>query len=193
MANKKLIYLLFLFFLAAFISACSKEVSCAKDVKVCPGGATVERVPPSCGFAACPDVVCTQDAKECPDGSFVSRVAPYCNFAECPANNTYMFIGDSRVSLECSVDEDCTLIRKKYGFSCCYTGICEIYDYAHKDFVAVNRQDYDMLRQENCPRQEECGPAPLCSTRVVNEHIKAKCISGVCDKPGGYPESYYYT
>lgn len=29
-------------------------------------------------------VFCTQDVKECPDGSYVSRVPPTCEFAPCP-------------------------------------------------------------------------------------------------------------
>lgn len=29
-------------------------------------------------------VVCTQDVKQCPDGSFVSRIPPSCQFAACP-------------------------------------------------------------------------------------------------------------
>lgn len=28
--------------------------------------------------------VCTQEVKQCPDGSFVGRVPPSCNFAPCP-------------------------------------------------------------------------------------------------------------
>jgi hypothetical protein len=28
-------------------------------------------------------VLCTADVKECPDGSFVSRIPPSCAFAEC--------------------------------------------------------------------------------------------------------------
>lgn len=189
MRNK--IILIFLFILIIFISACEKKVACAKDLKICPGGGTVSRVAPTCGFAPCPEVVCAQDVRSCPDGSFVKRVVPYCNFEECPANNTYMFISDSKLSLLCSTDDDCTLIRKNYGFSCCYTGVCDVYDYAHKDFISVNKADYDRLRSINCPAQQDCGPAPGCSLRFVNEHIKAKCIGGVCSKPGGYPESYY--
>jgi hypothetical protein len=30
------------------------------------------------------DVACTLDVKECPDGSFVGRVPPSCEFAPCP-------------------------------------------------------------------------------------------------------------
>lgn len=29
-------------------------------------------------------VFCTQDVKQCPDGSFVGRVPPDCSFAPCP-------------------------------------------------------------------------------------------------------------
>jgi len=34
-------------------------------------------------------VVCPQDVKECPDGSFVSRVPPNCEFALCPEQKEY--------------------------------------------------------------------------------------------------------
>ena len=30
--------------------------------------------------------VCTQDVKQCPDGSYVGRVPPSCEFAPCPGN-----------------------------------------------------------------------------------------------------------
>ena len=190
--KKRVVIIAFLFFLVLFISSCQKEVVCAQDVKICPGsGVTVERVAPSCGFAPCPDVVCAQDVNTCPDGSFVKRIAPYCNFEDCPSNNTYMFISDSKVSRLCTSDDDCTLIRQKYGFSCCYTGICEIYDYAHKDFVPVNWADFNKVRDLNCPKQQDCGPTPLCSLRVVNADIKARCVGGICSKLQGYPESYY--
>ncbi len=33
-------------------------------------------------------ILCAQDVKTCPDGSTVSRVPPFCNFAECPKNST---------------------------------------------------------------------------------------------------------
>lgn len=34
-------------------------------------------------------VVCLQDVKECPDGSFISRVPPRCEFAPCPEQKEY--------------------------------------------------------------------------------------------------------
>jgi hypothetical protein len=59
---------------------------CAADVKTCPDGSAVSRVPPSCDFAACPDenTVCTMEAKICPDGTTVGRMPPSCEFAPCP-------------------------------------------------------------------------------------------------------------
>lgn len=60
---------------------------CTLDVRVCPDGTEVARVPPSCEFAPCPNdepVQCTLDAKICPDGSAVGRVPPSCEFAPCP-------------------------------------------------------------------------------------------------------------
>jgi hypothetical protein len=35
------------------------------------------------GIAPDNEVFCAQDVRECPDGSFVSRVPPSCEFAEC--------------------------------------------------------------------------------------------------------------
>lgn len=31
--------------------------------------------------------VCAADVRECPDGSYVSRVPPSCEFAACPGSN----------------------------------------------------------------------------------------------------------
>ncbi len=51
------------------------------------------------------DIVCTLDVKLCPDGTYVGRIPPDCNFAECPSGNGFdlnqvLFkIGDFEVTL----------------------------------------------------------------------------------------------
>ncbi len=35
------------------------------------------------------DIVCTLDVKLCPDGTYVGRIPPDCNFAECPSGNGF--------------------------------------------------------------------------------------------------------
>lgn len=32
------------------------------------------------------EVLCTADVKMCPDGSYVGRIPPHCEFAQCPGN-----------------------------------------------------------------------------------------------------------
>ena len=62
---------------------------CTEEVKVCPDGSEVGRVPPNCEFAPCLSSnnieVCTDEAKLCPDGTEVSRNPRLnCEFDPCP-------------------------------------------------------------------------------------------------------------
>ena len=60
---------------------------CPLDVRDCPDGSSVVRVPPDCDFEECPPAACSSDILECPDGSTVVRVPPDCEFEDCPAGS----------------------------------------------------------------------------------------------------------
>lgn len=68
-------------------------VACTDDAKQCPDGSYVNRVAPSCDFAACPTpdtsgnppVACPMIAKQCPDGSYVHPEGPKCEIPACPS------------------------------------------------------------------------------------------------------------
>ena len=77
--------------------------TCTIEVKQCPDGSYIAKVPGTCEYQACPfapgipvkglssksapmsGTACAMDAKLCPDGSYVSRVPPSCAFAACPS------------------------------------------------------------------------------------------------------------
>ena len=43
-------------------------------------------------------VFCIQDVKECPDGSFVSRIPPKCEFAECPGEKEGILVASPKAN-----------------------------------------------------------------------------------------------
>jgi hypothetical protein len=51
-----------------FLSACTQPVACPLDLRICPDGSTVGRMPPDCEFAPCPGGteanLCTQEMRE---------------------------------------------------------------------------------------------------------------------------------
>lgn len=74
----------------------TKPGVCPMDIRRCPDGSAVRRIPPACTFSPCPPskpptpptppkpVICPQDIRSCPDGSAVRRVPPSCTFSPCP-------------------------------------------------------------------------------------------------------------
>ena len=58
------------------------DCPCPKDLKVCPFGPSVGRLPDTCEFPPC---ACPKDLHVCPDGSTVGRVPDDCEFVPCPS------------------------------------------------------------------------------------------------------------
>lgn len=79
----------------------------------------------------------------------------------------------------CEADADCILVDSGLGFRCCWAGACEQIDYTDGKWVAVNKGWFDRQRIEHCP--QDCGPAPLCAVRVLNDNYTAVC-NGICEK-----------
>src|SRR4030043_1736134 len=51
---------------------------------------------------------CTDDVKQCPDGTYVRRLPPYCNFAPCPGLCSIGFtIAPSQCNGTCATNADC--------------------------------------------------------------------------------------
>lgn len=49
-----------------------EQVFCTQDAKLCPDGSYVGRVPPSCGFAACPsEAPCEDETCQIPEGAIM--------------------------------------------------------------------------------------------------------------------------
>ena len=88
----------------------------------------------------------------------------------------------SNAEVFCERDADCLLVNEEYGFRCCWVGACDPVDYAGESWVAVNRAWFEGLREKNCPLVSECGPAPLCAVRAVNEDVVAACVDNACTK-----------
>ena len=82
----------------------------------------------------------------------------------------------------CLQDSDCQLINEDARFSCCYIEACIPIDYSEEKWVSANVAWFEDMREQKCPSKEECGPAPLCAVRAVNENFEAKCDSGECVK-----------
>ena len=98
-------------------------------------------------------------------------------------------IKEQVVSLKCNSDEECILINKDLGFSCCWEGACEEIDYSLDRYVAVNQDSFHSLRIKECPwvedkakRYEKCGPAPGCPVALINDNFVAKCVNNICTK-----------
>jgi hypothetical protein len=86
------------------------------------------------------------------------------------------------LNASCSNNTDCMLVDKKLGFGCCYAGACQPIDYAEKKWIALNKEWFQGIRAKHCPSPADCGPAPLCAVRVVNDNYLAKCVRNVCTK-----------
>jgi hypothetical protein len=84
--------------------------------------------------------------------------------------------------VSCSRDEDCQLVNKNHGFSCCWEGACEPIDYSLDKWIAVNNNWFSEQRAENCPTIDKCGPAPMCASKPINENFEAQCVNNVCQK-----------
>ncbi len=80
----------------------------------------------------------------------------------------------------CETDDDCRLVNAELGFSCCWAGACEQIDYSLEKWVAVNKDWYESEREKHCP--SDCGPAPGCAVRAVNENFTAVCSESICEK-----------
>lgn len=90
---------------------------------------------------------------------------------------------DSTIDVSCRQDSDCVLANKEQGFGCCYVGACESVDYSQEQWVAVNQSWFSENQDRYCPaKKEECGPAPGCATRIVNDDFEVKCLTNICQK-----------
>lgn len=183
----------------AFVVLGSQEpVACTMEAKLCPDGSYVGRIPPKCEFAPCPGnyswiknfddcaragfPIMESYPRQCrtPDGrTFVEQgVSQICRYpGDCEAGFfcKYGACTEMNINSSCSDDSDCVLINNELGFSCCWAGACEERDYSLDKWVAANRNWFEEGREKYCPSIEECGPAPGCATRLLNDSFEAKC------------------
>jgi hypothetical protein len=82
----------------------------------------------------------------------------------------------------CGDDSECTLVNVKNGFSCCWTGRCDQIDYSMGQWQSVNKEWYQREKTNNCPKETECGPAPMCPTKAPIGAYKPACINSKCVK-----------
>ncbi len=120
------------------------------------------------------NTACTLDVKICSDGSYVGRVPPDCRFAPCPDEINF--------DVSCNTDGDCVLLNKRYGFGCCWSGACDPIDYSLSNWISVNHNWLDAQRSVYCPSPEQCGPAPGCPTRIINDRFIPLCLDQRCIK-----------
>lgn len=85
-------------------------------------------------------------------------------------------------NIVCGSDNDCVLMNRDLGLGCCWAGACQPVDYSLTNWMAVNKSWIEGLKAENCPSREECGPAPMCPIRLINDSFEARCVSGACQK-----------
>jgi len=89
---------------------------------------------------------------------------------------------DTEKNITCNTDDDCQLINKELGFSCCWAGACEEIDYSLNKWIAVNKNWFNKEREKKCLSIQECGPAPLCPVKIINDNYRAQCINNICKK-----------
>ncbi|MBN2251183.1 MAG: hypothetical protein JW724_03815 [Candidatus Altiarchaeota archaeon] len=82
----------------------------------------------------------------------------------------------------CREDAGCMLVNRARGFSCCWSGACEEIDYSLDGWIAVNRTWFEEGREKVCPSRQDCSPAPLCPTRIINAGYTANCSGNECVK-----------
>jgi hypothetical protein len=83
---------------------------------------------------------------------------------------------------ECSNDADCTLINRENMLSCCWVGRCDPIDYSLQEWIPVFAAWFAAEKGAACPAEKDCGPAPMCPTRIVNVNYSAKCVDSACQK-----------
>jgi hypothetical protein len=105
-----------------------------------------------------------------------------CRAPDCRAFVSQKDRFDIDKNISCSGDSDCALVDGSLGFSCCYSGACDAIDYSVETWIAVNKSWYDAGQSAYCPSPLDCGPAPGCAVKSVNENFTAKCVSSSCTK-----------
>jgi hypothetical protein len=94
---------------------------------------------------------------------------------------------DTSKDTSCTADEDCVLVDRELGFACCWAGACEAINYSEAKWIGVNRDWFERERSDNCPG--DCGPAPACAVRSLDENFTARCVDGICEKVPVYTEN----
>src|SRR3989338_2022631 len=92
---------------------------------------------------------------------------------------------EEEISLECNLDNDCVLINKDLDYRSCRSYRCGIIDYSQDNYIAVNKESFEFFKMSELkfrPFDEECGPAPECPSRIINDNFVAKCINNLCKK-----------
>jgi len=89
---------------------------------------------------------------------------------------------DTTRDTKCGDDSECLLVNGKNGFSCCWMGRCDQADYSRGEWQAVNGAWYMQQRTQTCPKEAECGPAPMCPTKAPVGNYKAACVNSKCIK-----------
>ncbi|MFH0862100.1 MAG: hypothetical protein V1875_03625 [Candidatus Altiarchaeota archaeon] len=82
----------------------------------------------------------------------------------------------------CGDDSECALVNTKNGLSCCWIGNCEQPDYSLGHWQAVDKDWYQRQRTQTCPKEADCGPAPMCEANAPIGDYKAACVNSKCIK-----------
>jgi hypothetical protein len=89
---------------------------------------------------------------------------------------------EATLDTSCGDDNECQLVDRKNGFSCCHIGQCDQPDYSNGNYASVNREWYARQRTENCPKEADCGPALNCTAKAPVGAYKPACINSRCVK-----------
>jgi hypothetical protein len=171
----KLRRLTVLFLLALISLGCLLQT---QKLIVCPTGETVS------DQSLCPKetapITQTQPPPKFQSTTTTTTIIPTTSSSTTTTTIAIDFFEISNVS--CKIDEDCQLINKDHGFSCCWEGACVPIDYSLDKWIAVNKYWFSEQRAENCPPIDECGPSPMCIPRIINENFKTQCVNKICQK-----------
>lgn len=92
---------------------------------------------------------------------------------------------------DCSIGDGCTLIDSRNMLSCCWRGRCDAIDYSLPEWIAVSTNWLAEEKAASCPA--DCGPAPMCPTKIINVNYSAECVNGTCQKMEVIPVSIDYS
>ena len=94
-----------------------------------------------------------------------------------PGTEDGIVIQNNKVSTSCNSDDDCQLINKNDLLNiCCGAVSCGGIDYSLEEYVVVNKNSLQELKNKIC-NSNTCNGVPGCASYTINENFTVKCVT----------------